>query len=257
MVIPKRFIFIQLGENHTIDNPILIKMKNLFILIFSTLILFQGCGINEKKEREQAIKDSVLIAQQLQIQKEQAIIDSINRIEQRKALGEINFGISKKEFDLLLEDFKEKCKVVDWVASDGYKFYNYKIGDYKFSDIRGDFITSDELYSIQILGKSVDWEKYNTDLKEQYFAIFKVFTNKYSYPKEDFGLPERFKLEKGFTYLLAYWEIGTKRIELRIEDSGTYYSINVDIFQPKIRNEVEKSNSEEKNRKAESATKLL
>lgn len=227
-------------------------MKRFAFFCVAAFVMFQGCGISETEKRENAVKDSITKIQQ----KEQARKDSVVQAEQDRAIGDILFGITEKEFEKKKEVFIEKCKVVDWVTSDGYKFYKHKIGEYKFSQIWGDYYKG-KLYFVQIDGDPIHYEKYKSEMQHQADVILKVFENKYGAANDYAGIPEWHRTEKGYTYQVAYWVVGTKKIELRVKNDGIYYYLNIEIFQPAVSKQMEEEEKAKEKVSVEKATDLL
>ena len=89
-------------------------MKSFFyILILS--ILFCSCGIQSKKQeqqKQQQIRDSIRIENNLARAAQRKIVqmkqDSINRIEEKIAISNIKFEISKTKFDREKNSFLRK-----------------------------------------------------------------------------------------------------------------------------------------------------
>lgn len=45
-------------------------------------------------------------------------------------------------------------------------------------------------------------------------------------------------MDNEFTYLLYQWNIGEKTIEIRLKPSKAFYRVNLEIYQPKIENQL-------------------
>ena len=233
-------------------------MKRFELFFVVTLVLLQSCGQSEARKREirvNAVRDSITTVRLIENKKEQAKKDSIIHFEQGKVIGDILFGITKKEFDKKENYFRKKCEVIDWVSG-GYTSYKYKIGDYKFSQIWGDYY-NEKLYFVQIIGDPIHYEDYKSRMKDQAVAIYQVFNNKYGVPNEDIGIPEWHRTEKGYSYLVSNWIVGTKKIELRVQNDGIYYHLNINIYQPEISTRIEGERKAKEKVAAAKATDLL
>ncbi|NEW83452.1 MAG: hypothetical protein GZ094_13945 [Mariniphaga sp.] len=233
-------------------------MKRFELLFVVAFILFQNCDQSETKKREIreiAVRDSFATIKQIESKKEQTRKDSIIHFEQGKVIGDIFFGIGQKEFDKKHDIFKEKCKAVIFASGD-YKIYKYVIGDYKFSRIWGDYY-NDKLYFVQIQGSQIHYENYKTEMKDQADAIYLVFKNKYGDANENKGIPEWHRTEKGYSYLVAYWIIGTKEIKLTVQNDGIYYYLNINISKPEISKQIADEKNTKEKESAAKATDLL
>lgn len=171
--------------------------------------------------------------------------------DQNKVIGDIVFGISFEEYKKMKQQFMDKTKNVDWVGSGGYKFYKQNIGDYKFNNIYGDFY-NEKLYILDVEGDLIHYDKYDIEMPSQVKAIQLPYIEKYGEPNLNFDIPRWHTMDKGYTYLVSSWVIGTKKIELRIKPSGSYNRLIVRIFQPNV---VEKIKQEEEIKKDEEVKK--
>jgi len=101
-------------------------MKRFELFFVVAFVIFQSCGQSEARKREireNAVRDSIATIRQIENQKEQARKDSIIHFEQGKVIGDILFGITKKEFDKKENEFMEKCNVLDRAFGE-FKFYH-------------------------------------------------------------------------------------------------------------------------------------
>ena len=215
-------------------------MKNTCIISL-LLILTISCSTKSRKQEEIRnlhIKDSLkLVYQQDSIQKtkleieQQLIQDSIIKEEEKIAISDICFGINQSEYKI-----KEKV----FLKSLLNKEYNHhQIGNFRF-DLIPCFTGDNSLYRLCLKGD----RKYSYDLNVQreYESLISVLRAKYSEPNIHYGLPnwneknhelvweheESDFIPCGFTALrnLYYdcdkWEIGNKRIEVRLYFDGNY-----------------------------------
>ena len=82
-------------------------MKNLRIILVLAIVLFQCCGMSDRKKanetrikKVEAVSDSMEFQRKIQLEKAKALKDSISLSEQKIAIGGILFDISQKEFKL-------------------------------------------------------------------------------------------------------------------------------------------------------------
>ncbi|MEJ7826882.1 MAG: hypothetical protein WKF91_01755 [Segetibacter sp.] len=157
--------------------------------------------------------------------------DSLIKNEENKALGDINFGMSEKEVKKLIDKFKDNNKRPHKILDE--VFYDYFIGNFEFSTI-WDFYHNKKLYQLTVLGDLIMWDNYSKEVSDKISSISNVLSQKFGEPDEEKPIPQSYQMEKGFTYLIKAWNIGKKRIEVRIEDNGTSYSPQAIIFDKTI-----------------------
>ncbi len=228
-------------------------MKHLLMIIVLGVIAY-GCNQpnknkKQKNESKQLEQDSITAVKVEQARIEKARQDSIIAIEQNKVVGDIMFGMQKNEVKSKIEKFRNENRRPDKFL--GKPYYDYFIGEYEYFQIL-DYYYDGKLYELNINGNPTNWEKYDSEVPRQIRYITDVISQKYGDPDLHYELEPRYKLQKGYTYLINRWNIGKKRIEIRVSDNGTSYPVNVEIFLPEVR---EKINNEKEQQEKESANK--
>lgn len=220
-------------------------MKNTSILILAIALVMVGCGNNEQKktetqrqEQEKATRDSLELIQRIQLEREKEVKDSITLVDQDVAIGTITFNIPEKEFNKRKIEFLRKCKLPDYEFYKGLTIFRYKIGEYGFSDLYGWF-HNDSLYNIRLRGPIVGYDEYDRVMPDQYRALTNLFTEKYGEPSVSHGLPKWNVLDKGYFRRCDIWEIGNKKIEVRIACEGVKYYLNLEVFKPDVEKRIE------------------
>lgn len=215
-------------------------------------IIVSSCGFNTKKEQEQIElkrqthkQDSL---KRLYEDKKRKVQDSIVLVEQDKVIGNIKFGttkgITKKEIDKFKKQYTKKAP--------GYSYLTYiYIGEFQAMQIL-DFYYDNKLYYLLIQGGTILWEKYDSEIPRQVQFINDIIEQKYGKAHISNEIEPRHRLQHGYSYLIKRWDIGKKRIEIRIEDISTSYNVNVEIFQPEIEAKI---NSEKEKKEKESTEK--
>ncbi|WP_064968047.1 hypothetical protein [Tenacibaculum ovolyticum] len=188
----------------------------------------------------------------------QAREDSIIAIEQNKVIGDIFFGISLEEYKKKKKQFIKKTKNTDRGSTDrGSKgLHKQNIGDYEFNDIYGGF-HNEKLYRVDIQGNEIHYDYYNIKMQRQVEAIKRPYIEKYGEPNIQYKIPKRHRINKGYTYLVSSWVVGSKKIELRIEPDGNYNRLLVKIFQPTIANQIKQDEEMKKNEEIKKAKDIL
>jgi hypothetical protein len=169
-------------------------------------------------------------------------------VEQDKVIGDIKFGstkrTTKKEIDKFIKQYEKKAP--------GYSYLTYiYIGEFQAMQIL-DFYYDNKLYYLLIQGGTILWEKYDSEIPRQVKFINDVIEQKYGKAHLSNEIEPRHQLQHGYSYLIKRWDIGKKRIEIRIVDSSTSYMVNVDIFQPEIETKI---NTEKLKKEKESTEK--
>jgi hypothetical protein len=232
-------------------------MNKISIIILTTILIMQGCGMSEQKkaaiqkqEKEKATRDSIELAIKILNEREKARKDSITSIEQNIAIGPILFNITEKAFNKKKDEFLQKCRLPDYEFYKGLTIFTYKIGEYGFGDLYGWF-HNDSLYNIQLRGPIVDYDDYDRVMPDQYKALTSLLKGKFGEPSTSYGLPNWTDLDKGYFRRCDIWEIGTKQIEVQIACEGVKYYLNLEVFKP----EVERRIQQEKEIKEKESTK--
>jgi hypothetical protein len=231
-------------------------MKKTILTYLAILLLTTSCHQSTVRQyREQQRLDSIAEAKQKEIERiEKARQDSIINVEQEKVIGDIKFGMKKIEVNQKISKFKsETARPYEIV---GTTFYDYYIGEYKYFQIL-DFYYQTKLYEIFIQGNPINWEKFENEIQKQINFISEVIKQKYGPPTFQKILDPIYNLQKGYSYLINRWEIGVKTIEIQVEDNGTYYCVNLVIYQPEIINRLNKEKEEKEKKSTEKAKNLF
>jgi hypothetical protein len=198
----------------------------LLVLIF-IINFIQSCDSKEKNQKAlksflkemTAMKDSLELIEKneynLKLTKRKES-DSINKIEEKVALGNINFGISKKEYLIKEKEFK--------------KITDRRLGEFKFSmkeayDENGGLMYI-KLYDL--LG--VHYDYYQRDMLKQFISLKEILFEKYGEPIFQNEFPNWIDFEKNEIKNIFYWEIGNKRIWVDIENNNiTEYELSITL----------------------------
>lgn len=240
--------------------------KNLSILFL--FVMFLSCNNNVKSTKESSdnsfqkkhILEKVLKDSLKKV--EQNKIDSINKEEDLRIIGNIRFGMNKSDFKRSSLDFMNKCKSKK--TEYNYELYpdytkksTYKIGDYEYSSIYDSYYNDNYLYLVTISGVYIKTDYYKTKMKEQVSSLYSVLETKYGKATENFGFPEWYSIGTDETKELAYWHIRDKLIKIKIHSFGDCYSLDLDIFSLKI-NKTLKLEEEQNNKdKAKKGAEIL
>lgn len=214
-------------------------MKHLLIIIILGILVY-GCNqpnknMDQENERKQLEQDSITAVKAEQARIEKARQDSIIAIEQDKVIGDIMFGMPEKEVKSKIEKFRKENRRSDKFLGEPY--YDDFIGEYEYFLIR-DYYYEGKLYELNIIGIPTNWEYYDSEVPRQIRYITDVISQKYGNPDLHSELEQRHKLQEGYTYLLNRWNIGKKRIEIRVSDNGTSYPVIVEIYLPEVREKI-------------------
>lgn len=198
-------------------------MKQLFTLIF---LVFFSCSSNPEYEKQRNV--ALGIVDSVELAKETATKDSIQQFhnkEQNKVISDIEFGITKKQFQKLSEKY-ENTHVKDNIY--------YTIGDYVFSRMDG-YYYKDKLHEVDFDGDLINYKYYDTQLLEQVRVLKSIISNKYGPSTYGDGPIESYRTQEDRSYLAYGWTVGTKEIQIKIRNRGVYYSVDMEIFQMPIR----------------------
>ncbi|MGE0021645.1 MAG: hypothetical protein AB7S72_18395 [Draconibacterium sp.] len=164
-----------------------------------------------------------------------------------------------KDFEKKKDELIDSCKILDFQFGDT-KYYEYKIGDYKFTTIYG-YFHEEKLYSVQIRGEHMEYTSYDELMTGQSIALYKILKTKYGMPNQNYAIPDWYTLNHGDSNCLAFWKMGDKIVEMRIEKFRTNYYLNLEIFQSSISSKLEDEKRErkikEEKEKVQKATEIL
>ncbi|MCZ4224943.1 hypothetical protein [Pedobacter rhodius] len=113
------------------------------------------------------------------------------------------------------------------------------------------------MYKAVINGNIINYEDYKSEFVAQTEALEKILTEKYGSATDGAGVPEWHTTEKGYTYLIYGWDIGTKRIEMRAYNKGIYFSLELHIFKPSVVDKLEKRTEQSNSEAAKKAKDIL
>ena len=172
------------------------------------------------------------------IKNESTPIDSFTIKDQEKAISGIMFNISPKKFEKARDSFMEESAYKKWENSD---IKAHKVGEYNFGSVGGAF-DSDSLYHVELKGDYIEYDDYNIKMPDQFDALKKLLTTKYGAGKLDIPLPSWATIDKGYYKVCGRWIIGSKMIEMRVNSTGSYYTLDLVIFKPNVVNRLEEAN---------------
>ena len=223
-------------------------MRKILQILCIVTPVFLACNSNNKAEKDNQ-NNSYLDS----IEKDSIEVAKKHKLDENKVIGGITFGISEADFQKQEGLFFKETKYKPWTNSD---IEENKIGDYKFDQIEP-FFYEKKLYQVIVDGKSIHYEKYDAEMNEQVAALKTMLVGKYGQPHEGDGLPEWHTTQKGYTYLVYGWQIGTKKIEMRIANTGLFYQLQLHIYQPSVVKTLEDTEANEKVKNAENAKDVL
>jgi hypothetical protein len=222
----------------------------LLVLIF-IINFIQSCTNKEKKKptfeslfkKVRTTRDSLELIEKNKLYNLKLIkkkeSDSINKIQEKVALGNINFGISKKEYLIKEKEFK--------------KITGRRLGEFKFG-MREGYNENGGLSFVILKGLGVNYDYYQRDMLKQFKSIKEILFEKYGEPIVQNEFPYWSDFEKNDKKNIFYWKIGNKSIWVDIENtySNRYeLSITFGYSSPerlnKLRKEKERKEKELKN----------
>lgn len=171
---------------------------------------------------------------------------SIIREQEKIAIGNIKFGITKTEYNRQKTIFLNKC------GKPGY----YKIGEYVFDDMKGLFHNG-KLYWVYLIGDPIKYDDYDLLMPSQYESLISIMRKKYKAPERIQGLPKWNHLNKSDIIHCAEWEIGGKDIDILIRCNGVDYSLSVIIDRTDISRKISEEKEARKNESNDKGADLL
>lgn len=193
-------------------------MKTKVFIVVILVLFFSSCGNHVNNKNLDLSKIEVIKSL------DEIRLDSINKLEELKVLGSITFGMNRDEFEKSKAEFEEKCK------TDRGKY----IGDYRYSYISGYFY-NEKLYYVEVIGQRIGYESYERTMTLQYEALLNVLKNKYGSPYPENKLPPWHLMSEGKQYYLVEWyNLGDKKINMMVDCKGQDYTLNIEIYKPSI-----------------------
>lgn len=219
------------------DSKILILFV-FVIAIFTYCIFAMHIGKENKIMQEKA--ENALIIKQDSIRQDsiKCAHDSILLLEGNKVIGDIYYGMNKKNFSKAMKKLVESLKNSEGQAKIGDFAFVYK--DYKSDKKDWDISTRYEQYSTHCTGifkmdslfhVTIQGEEYpiyrhydgeyidsNDLINSAISSLVKFLTQKYGKPQQKQSpYAEEWRTKKtGYVYSIAKWDIGYKQIEIYV-----------------------------------------
>ncbi len=146
--------------------------------------------------------------------------------EKVKALSNINFYISEKEFEKQKNKLKQRLQ-----QENRYSNGSYFIEDYTFQTVQGKF-HDDSLFNVRIEGTPVRYDNYDSKLENQFNSLVSVLEEKYGPPSFKENLPRWSELSDDELNVLAQWNTPYKKILIWVVHLNSDYRIDLAYFVP-------------------------
>lgn len=223
--------------------------KVLFCLL--AVFMLASCGNGSKSSNKVAINaiDSTALEDSLFKQ-------TVIKNEGIKAIGNIDFYISKTEYFKQEEVFLNPLRHIISLGSAGSYSDGYLLGEYAFDDMKGNFY-NDSLFNVHIIGRPIKYEEYNNKMPKQYETLLSILSKKYGKPSEKNNLPEWSAMSKNDVFFIARWELGFKNLFVWVTCSGVNYSLDFCYYIPKLADKKNKNGDEESAKLNEKALETL
>ncbi|MBG6235858.1 hypothetical protein IWX76_002439 [Pedobacter sp. CAN_A7] len=190
------------------------KKHSLLLPICLVVALFMACTNDPKSSDTTAAADSVNI-------KDTTSTANFSEEDEIKVIGNINFGISKKEFD------KEEQAFMATLDHNEHQT-TYAIGGYLFSDLSGKF-DLDKLNELNMTGDFIHQDRYEAELLPQVEILKDLVAKKYGEPHQGSGAPAYQNLKKDQSNTAYSWTIGSKIININVVNRKEYSSCDLKI----------------------------
>lgn len=192
---------------------------------------------NEVKVDSIALKDSIF---------KETLINN----EGNKAIGNIDFFISKEEFNKQQKLFKETLYHTN-IYDNGYF-----LGEYNFTNIDGSFL-NDSLLNVHFWGNSIQYDEYAVEMPKQYAALITILNTKYGLPEYINDLPEWSQISNKDVRMLAEWNLGFKRLLVWVVSIGAKYRLDFAYYVPEMTTRKNQIEDEEKTKSNLKAAEIL
>ncbi len=190
-------------------------------LMLCLVALITGCNSQKKPAPDHSAKDTVIV--------------NIPESEQLKAIGDINFFISEKTFNIKKDAFLKSSHNPD--SEDLYSTsLSYRLGKYEFLRMDSHF-NNDSLFYVSLIGY-IYRENFIPNFKNQYDALYALLSTKYGNPTEYVELPTEVDLIKNKEIICALWELGNKNIIIKSSYENGSYFVNLEVFRMDIINKI-------------------
>lgn len=215
--------------------------KHLLTLISISTAVFVSC--NNTPPQDTAVRaDSV---------KNNSVKEEIAEKDQNKVIGNIEFGISKSAFDKKTDKFLKSSEKVE-PNGVGYNW----IGDYQFAAING-YFHDKKLYYVIVHGWVIDHEDYDTETARTIGILKTMLVKKYGEPTKAEPIPPMYAINEQYRSTVYSWKIGKKNMDIDIKNNGTFYSCDLNIYQPEIQKTVNDAEKIKADKVAEEAKDIL
>jgi hypothetical protein len=191
-------------------------MKNQVTLhtLFLALALLMACSRDPKPKEEKKVVDTVKNTDSL-------ATTVFSKADENKVIGNINFGIDKKQFAQEENAFMATLEHNEHQTT-------YAIGGYLFSDLTGMF-SSNKLNELNMTGDLIPPERYEAELLPQVEILKDLIAKKYGEAQEGSGAPAYKDLKKDQPYTAYSWMIGSKVINVDVVNRGEFSSCDLKI----------------------------
>jgi len=220
-------------------------MKHIIFILAIATVMFAGCNNRTNTDT----KTNVVVVDSIALKKTELIIN-----EGIKAIGNIDFYISEQEFKKQQKIFLQPLIRTVSLGSAGSYNDGYIIGEYKFNEIKGTFF-NDSLFNVHIWGNKVDYDTYNTQMKQQYDVLLQILEAKYGLPEFSKPFPDRSTFDK--VNILAEWDLDFKKIIVVILRFGLDYRLDFSFYVPEMAERNNKAKQIESDKKNTDAVNIL
>lgn len=185
-------------------------MKNI---LFMLCLAFMAISCNPRKETKLP-------------ETEKQDSKTFSNEDQLKVVGDINFFITKKDFEAKKEIFLEQS---DNKSTTGL---GYIFGKYEFLRVDGSFV-NDSLIYVSLVGL-IYKDSFTPRFETQYNYLYSMIQQRYGDPTEKQKLPDEYELIRDKSKICDLWIIGDKYVIIKaLYEYGSYF-LNLDIVRMDI-----------------------
>jgi len=210
--------------------------KELFFLTAILLSVVVGCKNKPTSLTGQAYRDSLSEDSSIKVYMDRRMTElknprNVDSIEQRKAYGNLRFGMKSKQVVF-------------------NKTYNYieDIGRWKYM-LSPTFDHLDSLYLLQIESYSSTANYYDTDVRDQYLTLRYTIAEKFGQPDVGNAYPSFLSMEPKRIQFPSVWTLGDKIIKVGVGETEHRYYACCWIYSDKMKTRVDDYESQESNKK--------